>query len=203
MLLMKIYYNLFWHGFLISEAHPRKNPHLTWAGTMSWVISQRENGLSRTFAGVTMTNPMRPCDDRRQRGDRRTGTERRCGEERRIGLDRRSEEDRRCGLDRRSEKDRRSQWPAAEDQRFQGVLRTAATVSHLFSQPLTVIMGYVDLLSAQAHDVEVEKKLSIVRNQLELLKTYLQNLREIQTFRTVDFGGLTLLDITSTTVNRD
>jgi hypothetical protein len=45
MLLMEMYYNLFWHGFLISEAHPRKNPHLTWAGTMSRVISQRENGL--------------------------------------------------------------------------------------------------------------------------------------------------------------
>ena len=145
-----------------------------------------------------MANPVRTNGDRRKRGDRRTVTERRCGEERRIGLDRRSGQGRRCGLDRRGEKDRRSQWPAAEDQRFQGVLRTAATVSHLFSQPLTVIMGHVDLLSAQAHNAEVQKKLAIIRNQLDLLTTYLQNLREIEAFRTVDFGGLTLLDITST-----
>ena len=149
-----------------------------------------------------MANPVRTNGDRRKRGDRRTVTERRCGEERRIGLDRRSGQDRRCGLDRRGEKDRRSQWPAAEDQRFQGVLRTAATVSHLFSQPLTVIMGHVDLLSAQAHNAEVQKKLSIIRNQLDLLTTYLQNLREIEAFRTVDFGGLTLLDITSTRVDK-
>ena len=141
--------------------------------------------------------------DRRKRGDRRSGTERRCGEERRIGLDRRSDQDRRCGFDRRSEMDRRSSWPAAEDQRFQGVLRTAATVSHLFSQPLTVIMGHVDLLSAQAHNAEEQKKLTIIRSQLDLLTTYLENLREIEAFRTVDFGGLTLLDITSTRVNKD
>jgi len=149
-----------------------------------------------------VANPVRTNGDRRKSGDRRTGTERRCGEERRIGLDRRSGQGRRCGLDRRGEKDRRSQWPAAEDQRFQGVLRTAATVSHLFSQPLTVIMGHVDLLSAQAHNAEVQKKLSIIRNQLDLLTTYLQNLREIEAFRTVDFGGLTLLDITSTRVDK-
>jgi signal transduction histidine kinase len=141
--------------------------------------------------------------DRRKRGERRSGTERRCGEERRIGLDRRSDQDRRCGFDRRSEMDRRSSWPAAEDQRFQGVLRTAATVSHLFSQPLTVIMGHVDLLSAQAHNAEEQKKLTIIRSQLDLLTTYLENLREIEAFRTVDFGGLTLLDITSTRVNKD
>ena len=149
-----------------------------------------------------MTNRVRLNGDRRKRGDRRTGTERRCGEERRIGLDRRSGQDRRCDLDRRGEIDRRSSWPAAEDQRFQGVLRTAATVSHLFSQPLTVIMGHVDLLSAQAHNAEVQKKLTIIRSQLDLLTSYLQNLRELEAFRTVDFGGLTLLDITSTRVNK-
>lgn len=149
-----------------------------------------------------MENLVAATGDRRKRGDRRTGTERRCGGERRIGLDRRCGQDRRCGLDRRGEKDRRSQWPGGEDQRFQGVLRTAATVSHLFSQPLTVIMGHVDLLSAQAHDAEVQKKLTIVRNQLDLLKTYLQNLREMEAFRTVDFGGLTLLDITSTRTDK-
>jgi signal transduction histidine kinase len=149
-----------------------------------------------------MSNLGRPCGDRRKRGERRSGTERRCGEERRIDLDRRSGEDRRSGLDRRSEKDRRSQWPEAEDQRFQGVLRTAVTVSHLFSQPLTVIMGHIDLLAAQAPAVETQKKLGIIRSQLDLLNTYLRNLREIEAFRTVEVAGLTLLDITSKRVDR-
>jgi signal transduction histidine kinase len=158
-------------------------------------------GLARTFAGVNMSNSVRPCGDRQKRGDRRGGAERRCGEERRVGLDRRSGEERRCGLDRRSEKDRRSGWPTAADQRFQGVLRTAATVSHLFSQPLTVIMGHIDLLSAKALTPETHRKLSIIRTQLDLLNTYLQNLREIEEFRTVQIGGLTLLDITSTSAD--
>jgi hypothetical protein len=64
-------------------------------------------------------------------------------------------------------------------------------------------MGHVDLLSAQAHNAEEQKKLTIIRSQLDLLTTYLENLREIEAFRTVDFGGLTLLDITSTRVNKD
>jgi len=59
-------------------------------------------------------------------------------------------------------------------------------------------MGHVDLLSAQAPTLETQKKLGIIRNQLDLLNTYLRNLREIEAFRTVEVGGLTLLDITST-----
>jgi signal transduction histidine kinase len=146
-----------------------------------------------------MANPENPYGDRRRRGDRRSGGDERGGAERRSGLDRRWGGDRRCNLDRRSGKDRRSpQWRVAADQRFQGVLRTAETVSHLFSQPLTVIMGYVDLLAAETQKAEVQNKLSIITKQLRLLTTYLQNLREMEEFRTVEFAGLTLLDITAT-----
>jgi len=70
-------------------------------------------------------------------------------------------------------------------------------VSHLFSQPLTVIMGYVDLLAAETRQAEMQKKLNIIKDQLGVLATYLRSLREIEEFRTVDFAGLTLLDITS------
>jgi signal transduction histidine kinase len=122
-------------------------------------------------------NPTGPYGDRRKRADRRRGKDRRCGEERRSGLDRRSDLDRRFGLDRRSYQERRFQWPAAQDQRFQGVLRTASTVSHLFSQPLTVIMGHVDLLTIRTQNTEVQKKLRLIKDQLGLLTTYLQNLR--------------------------
>jgi signal transduction histidine kinase len=144
-----------------------------------------------------MANQGRGSGDRRRRGDRRTGQDRRCGEERRTGLDRRSGQDRRSGLDRRCGSDRRSHWDLAEDQRFQGVLRTAETVAHLFSQPLTVIMGYVDLLAVAAREPEAQKKLNIIKEQLEVLTAYLQNLRELSEYRTVDFGDVTLLDIAS------
>lgn len=70
-------------------------------------------------------------------------------------------------------------------------------MSHLFSQPLTVIMGYVDLLAAETRQAEMQKKLNIIKDQLGVLATYLRSLREIEEFRTVDFAGLTLLDITS------
>ena len=144
-----------------------------------------------------MANEKKPHGDRRRRGDRRSGKDRRDGEERRSDLDRRAWQDRRCGLDRRSGGDRRAQWPVAVDQRFQGALRTAATISHLFSQPLTVIMGYVDLLAAETRQAEMQKKLNIIKDQLGVLATYLRSLREIEEFRTVEFAGLTLLDITS------
>jgi signal transduction histidine kinase len=145
-----------------------------------------------------MVNQERGSGDRRKRGDRRNGQDRRCGDERRSGQDRRSGHDRRSGLNRRSGSDRRSHWHLAEDQRFQGVLRTAETVAHLFSQPLTVIMGYVDLLAAAAREPESQKKLKIIKEQLEVLTAYLQNLRELTEYRTVDFGDVTLLDIAST-----
>jgi signal transduction histidine kinase len=165
---------------------------------MTEMIPSARTGVRRTLAGAVVTNPLGPRGDRRKREDRRSGQDRRCGEERRLGLDRRSEQDRRCGFDRRGDEDRRYQWPAAQDQRFQGVLRTTATVSHLFSQPLTVIMGHVDLLTMQTENTEVQKRLRIIKDQLGLLTTYLQNLRRLKEFRTVEFEGLTLLDIAAT-----
>jgi signal transduction histidine kinase len=146
-----------------------------------------------------MTISGRPYGDRRSRGDRRSGRDKRSGAERRSSLDRRCGEDRRRNLDRRSGKDRRSpQWRKAQDQRFQGVLRTVETVSHLFSQPLTVIRGHVDLLAAETQEAEMQNKLNIINQQLRLLTTYLQNLRGMEEFRTVEFAGLTLIDITAT-----
>jgi signal transduction histidine kinase len=165
---------------------------------MTEMIPSAWTGVRRTLAGAVVTNPLGPHGNRRRREDRRSGQDRRCGEERRLGLDRRSEQDRRCGFDRRGDKDRRYQWPASQDQRFQGVLRTTATVSHLFSQPLTVIMGHVDLLTMQTENTEVQKRLRVIKDQLGLLTTYLQNLRRLKEFRTVEVEGLTLLDIAAT-----
>ncbi len=114
---------------------------------------------------------------------------------RRSGEDRRSGKDRRSGADRRSGKDRRSGWGPLKDQRFQGVLKATTTVSHLFAQPLTVITGYVDLLTASTREENTKVKLAIIKDQLEVINRYLTNLRNLREYKTVDFAGVTLLDI--------
>jgi signal transduction histidine kinase len=86
-------------------------------------------------------------------------SDRRKTDDRRSGRDRRSGADRRSGTDRRSGKDRRSGWGPIKEHRFQGVVKTAATLSHLLGQPLTVITGYVDLLSESTQEDYTKEKL--------------------------------------------
>ena len=124
--------------------------------------------------------------DRRKKGDRRAG------KDRRAGVDRRS------GTERRSGKDRRSGWGPIKEHRFQGVIKTTATLSHLLGQPLTVITGYVDLLSASTKEDNTREKLSIIKGQLELINKYMTDLRNIKEYKTIEFAGVTLLDIGST-----
>ena len=129
--------------------------------------------------------------DRRKKGDRR------------AGKDRRSGVDRRSGTDRRSGKDRRSGWGPIKEHRFQGVIKTTATLSHLLGQPLTVITGYVDLLSASTKEDNTREKLSIIKGQLELINRYMTDLRNIKEYKTIEFAGVTLLDIGSTETKED
>jgi len=121
--------------------------------------------------------------DRRKKGDRRSDKDRRAGK------------DRRSSADRRSGKDRRSGWGQIKDHRFQGVVKTTTTVAHLLGQPLTVITGYVDLLSASTEEENTKEKLSIMKSQLDLISKYLHDLRNLKEYKTVDFAGVTLLDI--------
>ena len=121
--------------------------------------------------------------DRRQNKDRRSVTDRRSGRDRRSSTDRRSREDRREG------------WGKIEDERLQGALTTAATVAHLFSQPLTIIIGYVDLLLSTTEDRVTRNKLEIIKEQLQSLSVTLQDVRSLRKYKTIDFDGLTLLDI--------
>jgi signal transduction histidine kinase len=115
--------------------------------------------------------------------------------DRRSGIDRRSLVDRRSGTDRRAGKDRRSGWGPIKEHRFQGVVKTTATLSHLLGQPLTVITGYVDLLSASTKEDYTKEKLSIIKGQLELINKYMTDLRNIKEYKTIEFAGVTLLDI--------
>ena len=130
-----------------------------------------------------MTDDSGTHGDRRQKKDRRSGR------------DRRSERDRRSSTDRRGNEDRREGWGKIEDQRLQGALTTAATVAHLFSQPLTIIIGHVDLLLSTIEDSVTRNKLEIIKGQLQLLSMTLQDLRSLREYEIIDFDGLTLLDI--------
>jgi signal transduction histidine kinase len=130
-------------------------------------------------------------------------SDRRKTDDRRSGRDRRSGADRRSGTDRRSGKDRRSGWGPIKEHRFQGVVKTAATLSHLLGQPLTVITGYVDLLSESTQEDYTKEKLYIIKGQLELINKYMTDLRNITEYRTIEFAGVTLLDIGTTETKKE
>jgi len=130
--------------------------------------------------------------------DRRKKTDRRSDKDRRSGTDRRS------GADRRSGKDRRSGWGPIQDHSLQGVLKTTSTLSHLLGQPLTVITGYVDLLSESTAEENTKEKLSIIKGQLDLINKYMTDLRNMKEYKTIDIAGVTLLDIEPTrTIKND
>jgi len=120
---------------------------------------------------------------------------RRKGNDRRKRTDRRSGKDRRSGADRRTGKDRRAGWGKIKDERLEGALTTAATVAHLFSQPLTIVIGHVDLLMSRIDDQKAQNKLEIIKAQLQSLSITLQDLRKLREYKTIDLDGLTLLDI--------
>jgi signal transduction histidine kinase len=129
------------------------------------------------------------ADEFETRGDRRKGQDRRADTDRRAGRDRRS------GAERRTSRDRRAGWGKVEEERLQGALTAAATVAHLFSQPLTIVIGHVDLLLSKVEDQTTRKKLEIIKEQLQSLSMTLQDLRSLRHYKTVDLDGLVLLDI--------
>jgi signal transduction histidine kinase len=124
-----------------------------------------------------------------------TNGDRRKGKDRSRDTDRRSGRDRRSGVERRGIKDRRAGWGKVEEERLQGALTAAATVAHLFSQPLTIVIGHVDLLLSRVEDDTTRKKLEIIKEQLQSLSMTLQDLRSLRHYKTVDLDGLVLLDI--------
>jgi signal transduction histidine kinase len=129
------------------------------------------------------------ADEFETHGDRRKGWDRR------SDTDRRSLRDRRSGAERRNIQDRRAGWGKVEEERLQGALTAAATVAHLFSQPLTIVIGHVDLLLSRVEDETTRKKLEIIKEQLQSLSMTLQDLRSLRHYKTVDLDGLILLDI--------
>jgi signal transduction histidine kinase len=114
--------------------------------------------------------------------------------DRRKGLNRRVLEDRRTTDDRRSGTDRRSGWGKIEDHLLRGTLAAAASIVFQFSRPFTIILGYVDLLLNSSKEEHTKQKLVIVKEQLERISEILDDFREVDKFKTIDFDGLEILE---------
>ena len=142
------------------------------------LVERDDEVIGKVSSSMTANSP-----DRRKKGDRRSDKNRRSGT------------DRRSGIDRRSGKDRRSGWGLIQEHSFQGVVKTTSTLSHLLGQPLTVITGYVDLLSESTNEENTKEKLSIIKGQLDLINKYMADLRDIKEYKTINRAGVTLLDI--------
>jgi hypothetical protein len=114
--------------------------------------------------------------------------------DRRKAFHRRIIGDRRGTVDRRSVRDRRLGWGKIEDHLLRGALAATASIVFQFSRPFTIIIGYVDLLLASAREEYTQKKLVIVKEQLQIISEILDDFREVDSFKTKDFDGVDILD---------
>jgi hypothetical protein len=61
----------------------------------------------------------------------------------------------------------------------------------------------VELLSSSTAEKETKDKLEIIKGQLEVINSHLHSLRDLNEFKTVDFSGITLLDLDPSKDERD
>jgi hypothetical protein len=97
-------------------------------------------------------------------------------------------------VDRRSVADRRSGWDKTEGHLLRGTLAASASIVFQFSRPFTIILGYVDLLLNKSKEKHTQKKLAIIKDQLEIISEILSDFRELDNFKTKNFDGVEILD---------
>ena len=114
--------------------------------------------------------------------------------DRRKALNRRRDEDRRKSADRRGTQDRRLGWGKVENHLLRGALAATASIVFQFSRPFAIIFGYVDLLLASSKEEHTKEKLIIIKEQLNIISEILDNFREVDNFKTIDFDGVDILD---------
>ena len=61
----------------------------------------------------------------------------------------------------------------------------------------------MDLLSESTQEDYTKEKLYIIKGQLELINKYMTDLRNIKEYRTIEFAGVTLLDIGTTETKKE
>ena len=108
--------------------------------------------------------------------------------------DRRKSFNRRTSGERRDTVDRRLGWGKIDDHLLRGALAATASIVFQFSRPFTIIIGYVDLLLASTKDEKTQKKLVIVKEQLQIISEILDSFREVESFKTKDFDGVDILE---------
>ena len=114
--------------------------------------------------------------------------------DRRKAIHRRIIGDRRDIVDRRSIRDRRFGWGKINDHLLRGAQAATASIVFQFSRPFSIIIGYVDLLLAGTKEEYTQKKLVIVKEQLQIISEILDDFREVDSFKTKDFDGVDILD---------
>jgi len=97
-------------------------------------------------------------------------------------------------VDRRSGADRRSGWDKTEGHLLRGTLAATASMVFQFSRPFTIILGYVDLLLKRSKEKHTKQKLVIIKEQLEIISEILDDFREVDNFKTINFDGMEILD---------
>ena len=97
-------------------------------------------------------------------------------------------------VDRRSGADRRSGWDKTEGHLLRGTLAATASMVFQFSRPFTIILGYVDLLLNRSKEKHTKQKLVIIKEQLEIISEMLDDFREVDNFKTINFDGMEILD---------
>ena len=108
--------------------------------------------------------------------------------------DRRKAFNRRTSGERRDTVDRRLGWGKIDDHLLRGALAATTSIVFQFSRPFTIIIGYVDLLLASTKDEKTQKKLVIVKEQLQIISEILDSFREVESFKTKDFDGVDILE---------
>ena len=108
--------------------------------------------------------------------------------------DRRKAFNRRTSGERRDTVDRRLGWGKIDDHLLRGALAATASIVFQFSRPFTIIIGYVDLLLTSTKDEKTQKKLVIVKEQLQIISEILDSFREVESFKTKDFDGVDILE---------
>ena len=84
-----------------------------------------------------------------------------------------------------------------EKEKLQSILEMAVTISHEFSQPLSVIIGYTDmLLSTMEKDDPIYSKLKKIYENGENLAEIIRKVRSITNYKSITYsGGSKMIDI--------
>ncbi|MBW1972801.1 MAG: response regulator [Deltaproteobacteria bacterium] len=84
-----------------------------------------------------------------------------------------------------------------EKEKLSALMEMAATAAHEFSQPMTALIGAVDMLLMRANKENLEYKyIQIISNQVERMGKIIEQIRSIVRYKTKEYdGGIKIVDI--------